>query len=108
VLTDRTPFEYSTTVPSGYNVVKNISENVMVYYIKRELHKLNVVEAKTNFGNTFRIYSIERTICDILRSRNRIDIQIVNESIKRFIKIESVDYSTLMAIGKRMKIESVI
>jgi predicted transcriptional regulator of viral defense system len=29
-LTDRAPFEYSTTVPSGYNVVKNLSENVKV------------------------------------------------------------------------------
>ena len=33
-LSDRTPFEYSATVPSSYKVVKNISENNKVYYIK--------------------------------------------------------------------------
>ena len=31
---------------------------------------MGVTELKTTLGNTIKIYNLERTICDILRSRN--------------------------------------
>ena len=34
-LSDRTPFEYSATFPSGYKVVGSIAERFKVYYIKK-------------------------------------------------------------------------
>ena len=39
-LSDRTPFEYSVTVPSGYKVVSNMSERTKIYYIKKDLFML--------------------------------------------------------------------
>jgi hypothetical protein len=30
---------------------QNVSENNKVYYIKKELHELGVITAKTSFGN---------------------------------------------------------
>jgi hypothetical protein len=50
---------------------QNVSENNKVYYIKKELHELGVITAKTSFGNEIKVYDVERTICDILRSRER-------------------------------------
>ena len=34
-LTDRTPFEYSVTVPSGYKVVSKVAQRIKAYYIKK-------------------------------------------------------------------------
>ena len=85
-LSDRTPFEYSITVPSGYKVVNSISESSKTYYIKKDLHKMGMVEGKTSLGNTINIYNVERTICDILRSRNRVDIQIFSDALKGVAK----------------------
>lgn len=107
-LSDRTPFEYTATVPSGYKVVENISERFKVYYIKKECHTLGVIDGTTSFGNTIKLYNVERTICDIMRSKNRIDIQILNEAMKRFVKIKSVDYSLLMEYAKKLKVEKAI
>ncbi len=101
-LSDRTPFEYSATVPSGYKVVSNISDKFKIYYIKKELHQLGIENYKTMFGNTILAYNVERTICDILRSRNRIDIQLLNDALKRFVKLKSVDYSLLMDYANQL------
>ncbi len=107
-LSDRTPFEYSATVPSGYKVVENVSERFKVYYIKKDLYAMGVTDTNTLFGNVIKVYNLERTICDIVRSRNRIDIQILNEALKRFVKIKSADYSLLMEYAKKLNVETVI
>lgn len=104
-LSDRTPFEYSATVPSGYKVVSNISERFKIYYIKKDLYLMGVIEGKTSFGNTIRIYNVERTICDILRSRNRIDIQILNDALKRVVNKKQLDYVLLMEYARKLDVE---
>lgn len=107
-LSDRTPFEYTATVPSGYKVVENINEQFKVYYVKKEFHTLGVIDGITSFGNTIKLYNIERTICDILRSKNRIDIQILSEAMKRLVKIKSVDYSLIMEYAKKLRVEKAV
>ena len=61
-LLDRTPFEYSASVPNGYKVVMNIAERFKIYYIKKEFHELGVVTASSSFGNPIKVYSIETTL----------------------------------------------
>jgi len=107
-LTDRTPFEYSATVASGYKVVENLSEKFKIYYIKTDMHELGVETVKSSFGNPIRVYNVERTICDLIRSRSRIDVQIFNEALKEFVKLKSPDYSLLMDYAKKLKVEVVL
>lgn len=107
-LSDRTPFEYSATVPSGYKVVSNVSEIFKIYYIKKDLHLIGVIEEKTSFGNTIKVYNIERTLCDILRSRNRIDIQIFSDALKKVVKIKSLDYNLLLEYARKLNVENIL
>lgn len=104
-LSDHTPFQYSVTVPSGYKVVENVSERFKCYYIRKDLHDLGVADAKTPFGNRIKVYGMERTICDMMRSRSRIDIQIFNDALKRFVRLKSVDYMLLMEYAKVFRVE---
>ena len=107
-LSDRTPSEYSATVPSGYKVVGDVADRFKIYYIKKELHELGVETIISTYGNPIRIYNIERTICDLIRSRNRFDVQIFHDALKRFAKLKSVDYSLLMAYASKFKIAAVL
>ncbi|MEA3422272.1 MAG: abortive phage infection protein, partial [Bacillota bacterium] len=93
---------------SGYKVVANIAERFKIYYIKKAFHQLGVETVRSYFGNPIRVYNIERTICDLIRSRNRVDVQILNEALKRFVKLKSADYSLLMDYAKKLKIEAVL
>lgn len=107
-LSDRTPFEHSVTVPSGYKVVDSVASRFKIYYIKKELHDLGVDAMKSAHGNLIRTYGLERTICDLIRSRNRIDVQIFNEALKGFVRMKSVDYTVLLRYARKMKIETVL
>ena len=107
-LSDRTPFENSSTVPSGYKVVNNISEKFKIYYIKKDLHLMGVTEGKTTFGNSVQLYNVERTVCDVLRSRNRMDIQIVTDALKRAVKKNSLDYILLSEYARRLDVENIL
>ena len=107
-LSDRTPFEYSASVPSGYKVVGTVADRFKIYYIKKEFHELGVETVKSTHGNPIRTYNVERTICDLIRSRSRIDIQILNDALKRFVKLKSADHSLLMDYARKLKIEAVL
>lgn len=107
-ISDRTPFEYSVTVPSGYKVVDTINERFNIYYIKRDLHLMGVTELETTLGNTIRIYNLERTICDLLRSRNRIDIQIFSDALKRVVKKKHLDYVLLSEYARKLNVENIL
>jgi len=107
-LSDRTPFEYSASVPSGYKVVPKVADRFKIYYIKKEFHELGAETLISPLGNEIKVYNVERTICDLIRSRNRIDIQIRNEALKRFAKLKSVDYLMLIDYAKKLNIEVVL
>jgi predicted transcriptional regulator of viral defense system len=80
-LTDRDPLRYSVTVPRGYNTKDLRAEGLEVYTVKKELHLLGATQVQTVFGNTITAYGIERTICDCIRSRNKLDIAMVTDAV---------------------------
>jgi len=107
-LTDRTPMIYSITVPSDYKVLKTNFENFKIYYIKMGLYNLGMTDVVTSFGNNIRIYNLERSICDMIRSRNKIDVQIVNESMKRYVKLKTANFRLLGEYSKLMNVENIV
>lgn len=95
-LTDRDPLKYSVTVPAGYNSQNIKALGVKVFSIKKELYNLGLASGRTIFGREVRCYDMERTICDILRSRNQMDIAIVTDAIKRYAKRKNKNLPQLM------------
>ncbi|MDR0898065.1 MAG: type IV toxin-antitoxin system AbiEi family antitoxin domain-containing protein [Oscillospiraceae bacterium] len=104
-LTDRDPLGYSVTVPAGYNTARLRQEGFTVYTIRRELHAVGISEARTVFGHAVQAYGIERTLCDCLRSRNRMDIAILSDALKRYAKRKDKNLNTLMQMAKTFHVE---
>ncbi|OON99589.1 MAG: hypothetical protein ATN35_11795 [Epulopiscium sp. Nele67-Bin004] len=76
-ISERTPFEHSVTIPSNACLPNTISNECQCYYIKPELHHLGVITVATTFGNEVRTYNLERTVCDMIRSRNKLEEELV-------------------------------
>lgn len=107
-LTDRDPLHYVVTVPQGYNSSKLKEEDFRVYSIKKEWFDLGIVTKETVFGNEVRTYDMERTICDILRARNKIDTTIISHSLKRYFSRKDKDLNKLMKYAKELKIQNIL
>ena len=86
-LSDRTPNVFHISVPQGYNAshIKKRYEDLQVHYVKKDLYELGKTEIKSPQGNLIPVYDIDRTICDIIIDRERIDKQIFTEAIKNSI-----------------------
>lgn len=104
-LTDRTPTQCSMTFPQNYNVSALKTENVRGYRVKEELYELGVITGKTPGGNTVKLYNAERTLCDILKGRSNIEIRIVAEAFKRYMKLGKKDIPQLSEYAKLMRVE---
>ena len=107
-LTDRDPISYAVTVPAGYNIAQLRKERFTVYSIKRELHDLGVTKLSTMFGYIVIVYGLERTICDCLRSRNRMDISVVTDAVKRYVLRKDKDLYTLMKMAETFGVSKLI
>jgi len=107
-LTDRTPLFYSVTVPAGYNATSLKASGAKVYFVNRDLYPLGLITVKSPSGNDIRTFNLERTICDMLRSRNQIDIQQVNESLKRYVSKKERNVDLLYSYAKKFRIQKIV
>ena len=107
-LMEREPKFTSVTVRAGYNASHLRQKGIRVYQVKPDVADLGVVEVRTNFGNTVRAYDKERTICDIIRYKDSIDVQIFQYAMKEYMADGQKNLNHLMAYAKRFQIESVI
>lgn len=105
-LTDRDPIEWSVTVPYGYNATHLRNEGVKVYTVKKSLHQMGVTELRTIYGRSIKAYNKERTICDIIRNRNNMDIAILNEAIKRYLGTKDKNIPLLLRYSKELGIQN--
>jgi predicted transcriptional regulator of viral defense system len=107
-LTDRDPLQYTVTVPAGYNSQNIQAVGVKVFSIKKELYDLGLTTGRTMFGREIRCYNMERTICDILRSRNQMDIVIVTDAIKRYAKRKDKNLPQLMRYAESLRVTKLL
>lgn len=105
-LTDRDPISYTVTVPTGYNPARLRKDGMNVFTIKCELHKRGAVQLKSIFGNSVTVYGLERTICDCIRSRYQLDIAVVTEAMKNYVKRIDKNLNTLMEMAQIFHIVS--
>ena len=105
-MTDRTPNRYHMTFPANYNLTNPKEENVQCVQCTEALYELGIANAMTPGGNEVRAYSMERTLCDILRPHSRVDIQIVTEAFKRYANRSDKNIPVLSEYAKMLKVET--
>ncbi len=105
-LTDRTPNRYYMTFPANYNLSRPKGENIRCVQCKKALYDLGIAEVTTPGGNTVRAYSVERTLCDILRAHSHVDIQIVTEAFKHYATSSNKNIPVLSEYAKVLKVET--
>ena len=104
-LSDRNPIVYDITVPYGYgNCYKNVN-NITLHFIKLDNLNLGLDEIESPFGMKIRVYDIERTICDIIKNKNKMDIEIFTKALQRYSRSKEKDLNKLMRYAKKLKVD---
>lgn len=91
------------TVPNNYFNYKLKNHNV--FYVDKEIYNMGLTEIETPYGNKVRVYDIERCICDIIRSKNRMDLEHIKYSIRSYIKRKDKNINKLSEYAKKLGIK---
>jgi len=106
-LTDRTPLSYSISIPVGYHSISMKAGGYKIFYVNQNLFDLGVISMQSPHGNEIRTSNLERTICDVLRSRNQIDVQLVSEALKRYAGKKERNIELLYSYAKQFRIQKI-
>ncbi len=104
-LSDRNPLVYNVTLPFGYSGVLQKQKNVIINFVNRNILDLGAIEMTSPFGMKIKVYDIERTICDIIKNKNKIDGEIFSKALKEYARSKNKNLSKLTKYAKIMKIE---
>lgn len=107
-LAEREPEQICVTVPRGYNATHLRRQGVRVYQVKPELSRLGETEVKTMFGNPVRVFDRERTVCDIVRQKDSMDIQTFRFAMKTYMAEREKDLNRLMAYAGMLGIKEAV
>ena len=101
---NRLPIKYDITIPNGYKGTLQNNSKVNLYYIKKEYSNIGIITIKDNYNNDIRIYDLEKSICDIIRNKNRIDRELFNKAIRDYYYSKDKDTLKLYNYAKKMNI----
>ncbi len=104
-LTDRTPQRYHMVFPESYNLSSPKREGIPCSTQVENLYQAGIVSLKSPHGNDVRAYCPERTLCDILRNRNHVDIQVIAEAFKRYTRLPTRKISQLAEYAQLLRVE---
>lgn len=107
-LSDRTPLIFDITVPYYYGGSLRKNKNVNLYFVNTSILDLGKIEIISPFGMKIKVYDKERTVCDIVKNRNHMDIEIFSKAIKKYINSDDKNLNKLMKYAQKLKIENKI
>ncbi len=75
-----------------------------IFYVKKEWFNLGIMEFTDKMGYQIKIYDLERTICDMIRSDKRFSKELVNKCIRKYIASENKNIDNLLLYAEKMGI----
>ena len=100
-LSDRAPYKIDVTTLNH----NNIGEDLEIHYVSRDKFNIGITEIKSPYGNPINVYNAERCICDLLKNKNEVDIELYNKIIKNYFKQSKKDLETLEEYAKIFNIQ---
>ena len=80
---------------------------VKLFYFSDTIYPQEIIEIKGSNG-TFKIYSIEKTICDAFRYRKRIGEDLALEALKNYVSSRESNLTRLYKVAKDCKMSEVM
>ncbi|MCR5603725.1 MAG: abortive phage infection protein [Lachnospiraceae bacterium] len=107
-LLSQRPAQLSVTLNTGINPARLTGSGIKVYTVKEALLDLGKSEIQDEYGRSVSIYNIERTVCDIIRSRNKLNADIMSGVLKAYVRRSDRDLVKLMLYAKSFRLRNII
>ena len=106
-LTTQIPISYSIAVERSRKITLPEYPPIELFFLSKNVFELGVSEAVIE-GFQVKIYDMEKSVCDAVKYRNRIGIDVSSEILRNYLSRKDRDitrlyaYANAMRLGKRM------
>ena len=104
-LTDRTPLAYAMTFPANYNLGNAKNKGILASRSKELFYNMGVETVVSPSGNEVLSYNMEKTLCDILRPRSRVETGVIAEAFKRYATKPNKNIPKLSEYARILRVE---
>lgn len=110
-LNDMIDREYTNiciTVPPRFNQTRLRNRGVVVHQEQVDSYNMGITEIKTNYGNVVKAYNKEKCVCDVIKNRGKLELQLFQAAMKTYMHDKKKDLSRLLLYGEKLKIRDEI
>lgn len=104
-LAEKEPIPLTVTVPAKYNNSLLLKKGINIIYAKAQWYDMGIDKALTPAGHTIKVYDKERTICDIIRRRSKMDVAVFTYAVQQYARQKKKDLPLLIDYAVAMRIE---
>ena len=105
----------STVVPPSFSIAIESKRKIAIpptfpielYYWKKENLKFGIMSAEIS-GHHVRITDLERSVCDAVKYRNKIGMDVCSEVIRNYLKKKNRNLSRLSEYAKRLRVANIL
>lgn len=86
-LTDKIPTDIEVSAPQNYHPFRRKIDLLIIHKLSsKNVYELGIKEVKTMFGNIVKTYDEERTICDVIKYRDKYDGETFIKAIEFYVR----------------------
>lgn len=108
-------YQLSTTIPPGFCIAIDAKRTVtlpsslpiQLYYWKKEYLEIGV-KSDTISSYEVKITDMERSVCDAVKYRNKIGLDVCTEVIRNYLRKPSKNVTRLMEYAKQLRVANVL
>jgi predicted transcriptional regulator of viral defense system len=103
----------TTTIPHSYYVAIEKKRKIklpdyppiLLYYWQKNQYELGI-STYTNDGVTVKMYDLEKSVCDAVKFRNKVGIDVAIEVVKNYVNRKDRNFNKLTKYACQMRIET--
>jgi len=105
LLVDREYSNITVCAPLNFSGQRLREKGIIVHREREALYGLGKTQVETNYGHLVNVYSMERTICDVVKNRKIYEVQTYQTALKEFFRKRNVDYSKLLKYATALNVK---
>ena len=106
-LSTQTPTEIHVAIPAKNKVILPDYPPIKLYYWDKRFYETGIIKTTLN-EEQITIYDIEKSVCDAIRYRNKVGIDITSEILRNYLKRKDRNLDKLMKYADNMRITNVL
>ncbi|GEP20155.1 type IV toxin-antitoxin system AbiEi family antitoxin domain-containing protein [Pediococcus argentinicus] len=104
---DRTPSFYQMNFPVGYHSALIEKYPIQVSHQIEKLYSLGIEEVQSPGGHKIQTYNIERTLCDLVRTKSS-DAETIKQAMNEYVKMNNKNLQRLIEYADILKVKEKI